>query len=168
MSDRILHATNSSPFGRQVRIVLAEKGLDYSQDQSLASQREAATFGPVSPGLRVPVLEDDGKTIFDTRIILEYLLAAYPGSEGPQSPPLAPTLTRPEEHLADAMVHSVLNGLLDTAVNLFAIGRSGVTEEQVPYLGRHKERIPASLDWLEERAKPEGFQPGLFSLADIL
>ncbi|MEE8433836.1 MAG: glutathione S-transferase family protein [bacterium] len=172
MSNRILHATNTSPFGRQVRIVLAEKALDYGQDQTLALERDAKTFGRVNPALRVPVLEDDGKTIFDTRIIIEYLLAAYPeagGSDphGSEDPPLAPTMTRPGEHLDDAMVLAALIGLLDTAVNLFALGRNGVTEEQAPYLGRHKERITASLDWLEERAGPEGFQPGLFSVADL-
>lgn len=167
MSARILHATNASPFGRQVRIILAEKGLDYDQDQTLASQRDAATFGRVSPALRVPVLEDNGKTLFDTRIIIEYLLAAYPNAGGEETPKLAPTLTRPDTHLEDAMVHSVVNTLLDTAVNLLAVGRGGVTEEQVPYLGRHKERVTASLDWLEEQAGAEGFQPGIFSVADI-
>ena len=167
MSTRILHATDLSPFGRQVRIVLAEKALEYDKDQTLALTRDAKTFGKVNPALRVPVLEDDGKTIFDTRIIIEYLLAAYPEPSAPETPPLAPAPARPEEHLDDAMLLAVLTGLLDTAVNLSALGRNGITEEQAPYLGRHKERITASLDWLEERAGPEGFQPGLFSVADI-
>lgn len=167
MSNRILHATNMSPFGRQVRIVLAEKALEYEKDQTLALTRDAKTFGRVNPALRVPVLEDDGKTIFDTRIIIEYLLAAYPETGGGEIPKLAPTPTRQSEHLDDAMVLAVITGLLDTAVNLSALGRNGVTEEQAPYLGRHKERITASLDWLEQRAGPEGFQPGLFSVADI-
>ena len=168
MTRRVLHCTNGSPFGRQVRIVLAEKQLDYDQDQTLAIKRPAATFGALNPGLRVPVLEDDGRTLFDTRIVLEYLLTAYPETPaGAPEPPLADALIRPKHHFDDALIFSALTGLLDTAVNIRQFRLNGITAEQAPYLVRQNERLDATLDWLEDRADEEGFQPGVLAMADL-
>lgn len=167
MTTRILHTTNTSPFGRQVRILLAEKALDYEQNQTRALDRDAGSFALLNPELRVPVLVDGGRTFFDTRIITEYLLTAYPDQNPNGIPPLAPMSTRPQFHFDDAMLLSVLTGLMNTAVNLTAFRNNGVTKEQAPYLARQEERINTSLDWLEERATPKGFLPGVFSMADI-
>jgi glutathione S-transferase len=37
----------------------------------------------------------------------------------------------------------------------------------VAYLQRQHSRIQYGLDWLETRATPEGFAPGLFSVMDL-
>jgi hypothetical protein len=44
---------------------------------------------------------------------------------------------------------------------------TGLEPEQVSYLQRQRDRIDCCLDWLEKRAAPEGFAPGVFSIMDL-
>jgi glutathione S-transferase len=44
---------------------------------------------------------------------------------------------------------------------------AGLEPEQVSYLQRQRDRIDCCLDWLEKRAAPEGFAPGVFSIVDL-
>ncbi|MBI4082186.1 MAG: hypothetical protein HY423_06195, partial [Candidatus Lambdaproteobacteria bacterium] len=36
-----------------------------------------------------------------------------------------------------------------------------------PYLEKERARVQSVLDWLEQRATPEGFVPGQFSIMDL-
>ncbi len=65
--------TLTSPFARKVRIVMAEKKIEY--EMVVDNPWEATTHVPESNPLgKVPVLVmDDGTTLFDSRVIVEYL-----------------------------------------------------------------------------------------------
>ena len=168
MSERILHGGDGTPHGRKVRIVLAEKGLDYRRDTTPAQEKPEAALARLNPALRVPILEDRGRALFESDLIVAYLLATYPDpAPDAPAPPLAPTLHRPEHPWEDALVLCTCNNALEAGVNLRQLGRSGVRAEQSAYLQRHQRRIASCLDWLEERAAPEGFLPGWFSLQDL-
>jgi glutathione S-transferase len=78
MSEFIVHSVPGSPFGRAVMAVLEEKGASYR-------------FAPVAPGTfrspehlarhpfgRVPVLEHDGFTLYESQAILRYLDRVLP------------------------------------------------------------------------------------------
>jgi glutathione S-transferase len=163
-----LYTSNTSPYGRKVRIVLAEKGLTYEQDTTGAQVKSVAELARLNPGLQVPILVDDGRTLYDSDLVIEYLLKTYPAlPEGAAQPPLADGLTRPERHWADAKILSTLATLLESTVNLRQLFLSGIAPEQSDYLRRHQTRIQYCLDWLDGQATPQGFFPGSFSVQDI-
>ncbi|HZT34507.1 MAG TPA: glutathione S-transferase N-terminal domain-containing protein, partial [Nitrososphaera sp.] len=75
-----------SPRARKVRIVLAEKGLQYEKvtiDITKGEQKKPE-FLAINPYGKVPALQDDGVTLYESTIIMEYLNDKYP------HPPLLP------------------------------------------------------------------------------
>jgi glutathione S-transferase len=165
---RKLYYSQASPFARKVCIVLAEKALEYEADEANAQARPEEAYAKVHPALQVPVLDDNGLRLFESNLILAYLLQTYPGSApGAPEPPLGESLTRPDYHWEDAKTLAVLETLAASMVNLRQLGLSGVKVEEVGYLQRQQRRIQHCLDWLEERATPEGFAPGIFSIMDL-
>src|SRR5260221_8934408 len=68
----------ASPYTRKVRIVLAEKKIDYDFeiDNPWKADAKAAKLNPLG---KVPVLVlDDGRTLFDSRVIVGFLDNASP------------------------------------------------------------------------------------------
>ncbi len=80
---RVLHHLWLSPFCRKVRLVLAEKGLDFALKAENVWERRPA-FLAMNPAGDVPVLVDDGAVIADSSAICEYLEETCP------LPPLLP------------------------------------------------------------------------------
>src|SRR5260221_8346917 len=75
----------ASPYTRKVRIVLAEKKIDYDFeiDNPWKADAKAAKLNPLG---KVPaLLLDDGRTLFDSRVIVGFLDNASPIS--PLVPP---------------------------------------------------------------------------------
>ena len=164
---RKLWFSEGSPFARKVRIVLAEKGLEYENDVR-SNIRPADTHRTIHPGLMVPVLMDGDLTLFESNLIIDYLLKTYPENppDMPQ-PPLVASLTRPDHHWEDAKTLAILDTLGNSIANFKLMRDEGATPERFPYLQRHLTRFESCLDWLEERATAEGFVPGWFSIMDI-
>ena len=75
-----LIASPTSPYARKVRIALAEKKIEYTLvDES--PWRADTTVSGLNPLGKVPVLVlDDGATLFDSRVIVEYLDTVSPVS----------------------------------------------------------------------------------------
>ena len=72
-----------SPFSTKVRIVLAEKGLEYETLQIPWTRQtlwgpKPPEFLAVSPHGKVPVLIDGEATVYDSTVIAEYLEDRYP------------------------------------------------------------------------------------------
>jgi len=68
-----LIGANASPYVRKVRIVMAEKKLDYQfvQENVWAADTTIAKSNPLG---KVPCLVmEGGEAIFDSRVIVEYL-----------------------------------------------------------------------------------------------
>ena len=166
---RLLHGSDSSPFVRIVRILMHEKRLEYDRNTALMASREVEETAALNPALRVPILEEEGRTLFESRIIAEYLLVTYPHQppDSP-SPPLAAALTRPEHHWEDSLVLATAFTMLESVALVWQMGQGGVAAEDVPYLARFHPRIEKSLDWLDARATPAGFLPGSFSVQDMV
>lgn len=76
MSDRVLHQFSFSHYALKVRLALARKGLAVKVKNYLPlTQLEVLRL---SGQRQVPVLEEDGRIIYDSTEILQYLEAAYP------------------------------------------------------------------------------------------
>ncbi len=168
---RKLVTLDGSPYVRKVRIVLAEKGLDYEAVPLKQYPPTAEAVAP-NPVLTVPVFTDGDLELFESNLIVDYLLQTYPGNAAEAAPPLVASLTRPEHHWRDAQLLSVLDALTHSLIRPFYIRWTGLEPVGPNALGltlaeRHKAKVRSCLDWLEARATPEGFLPGVFSIQDI-
>ena len=68
-----LIGSNTSPYVRKVRIVMAEKKLDYQYELDDVWS-ESTAIGQSNPLGKVPCLiMEDGGAVFDSRVIVEYL-----------------------------------------------------------------------------------------------
>ena len=159
-----LYYSPNSPYARKVRIVLKEKGLA-CREIPMDTGTPPPEFPKHNPNLRVPVLVDGEHALFESNIIVEYLLKTYPG-KGAAQPPLAAGMTRPEQHWDDLLTLNCIETMLDSGLNVFQLRKNGVTGEQSAYLKAEANRMQSDLDWLEQRATPEGFVPGVFSVQD--
>ncbi len=81
----VLYDAARCPYCARVRIVLAEKGISYDAVEIDLSDRPAWIYEK-NPTGRVPVLEEDGLVLPESRVIMEYLDERYP------EPPLLPTV----------------------------------------------------------------------------
>ena len=161
----------TSPYSRKGLIVLEEKGLPYEK-LNTDPQFLPEGFGKLNPALRVSLLIDGDQHVFESDNIVDYLLRTYPRSKPPPGePPLAESMTRPDHHIQDAMALVTIETILDCPVHLMLMKTCGVDPAKLKPWGwvweRDNERIVSCLDWLEERATPEGFVPDLFSVIDI-
>jgi len=82
---KLYHAPIST-CSQKVRLVLAEKGLDYQSEfiDLARGEQFAPEYLRKNPAGVVPTLEDDGVVLVESTLINEYLDEAYP------EPPLAP------------------------------------------------------------------------------
>ena len=167
MSNRALLFTTGSPFSRIVRIVLDELGLDYERREEITTPT-SENRAELTPTLQVPTFWDGDVHLWESGLIVEYLLANYEASqEG--NPPLAKSLTRKESHWHDRLVASSIHTLGTSATTIGQMKWGGTSIDDSDYLAVCSEQFPYLLGWLEKQivTEGEGFQTGLLSIQDI-
>jgi glutathione S-transferase len=152
----------TSPYVRKVRVVLAEKKLDYNfmledvwgSDAILAS----------NPLGKVPVLVmEGGEAVFDSRVIVEYVDTLSPvGRLIPQSG---------RERVEVRTWEALADGLIDAAVSMRLEktwkGRADGERSQA-WIDRQRMRVDAALKSISQGLGEKAFCVGThFSLADI-
>ena len=79
MAKPTLYSLSFSPACMRVFPVLAHKGIDYDNvEVDITKKERPAAFNAVSPFGKVPVLAHDGKIIFESVVINEYLNEVWP------------------------------------------------------------------------------------------
>ena len=104
---RLITAT-PSPFGRKARIALLEKGIpfDIVIDNPWEAGEQVRAHNPLG---KVPVLlTDDGHTVFDSKVIVEYLDTMHAGVQLLPRIPAARVAARQVEALADGVCEAVV------------------------------------------------------------
>lgn len=132
-----LIGTLTSPYVRKIRIVLAEKKIEceFVIDSPWVEGNQVTRFNPLG---RVPVLVlDDGSTVFDSRVIAEYLDAVAPNSR------LIPALGR--ERISVKRWEALADGVLDSAVSAFLESRRPDGERSQSWLDRQRLKIGEGL-----------------------
>ena len=79
----VLYNAARCPYAARVRIVLAEKGIEFETVEIDLSERPAWLYEK-NPTGRVPVLEEDDRPLAESVVIMEFLEERYP------EPPLLP------------------------------------------------------------------------------
>ncbi|NMM19488.1 MAG: glutathione S-transferase [Rhodoferax sp.] len=158
-----LLGSSSSPYVRKVRVVMAEKKLDYVfvPEDVWSAQTTIAESNPLG---KVPCLiMEGGEALFDSRVIVEYLDTLSP--VGKLLPPVG--RDRAEIKTWEALA----DGLLDAAIlaRLEATW-DGRTEEQrsQAWIDRQLGKIHASVKSMSQGLGDKPFCAGIYlSLADI-
>lgn len=158
-----LIGSHTSPYVRKVRIVMAEKKLDYNfvtEDVWAAD----TNIGESNPLGKVPCLVMEGaEALFDSRVIVEYLDTLSPVGK------LIPAVGR--ERAEVKTWEALADGLLDAAIlaRLEATwaGRSQAQRSQA-WIDRQLGKIDASLKAMNHGLGEKPFCSGIhLSLADI-
>lgn len=154
----------TSPYVRKVRIVFAEKKLDYTLilEDVWAADTTIQTHNPIG---KVPCLlmEEsallDG-ALFDSRVIVEYLDTLSPvGRLIPQTG-RDRAITKCWEALAD--------GLLDAAVTIVKEKQRPAEKISAEWIARQEGKIHAILSDMSEALDEQSFCTGVnFTLADV-
>lgn len=141
-----LYGTTTSPFVRRVRVVSEEIGQAYEL-LNTAPDEGQARLREVSPIRKVPVAQLDGKTIYDSRTIIEYLTLTRGWGN------VVPARDRwHEQNLLNA-----IDGALDAVISLFYLRRDGVAIDGNVFATRQIERADAIFQWLAPRLSVESF-----------
>jgi glutathione S-transferase len=139
-----LYGTTTSPYVRRVRIVAAEVGTPFELHRT-ASPEGQKQLREVTPIWKVPVAEIDGKVIFDSHVIIEYLLRTR--GSGPLRSAGGERWVR-EQNLITAV-----DGAHDAAVNLFQYERDGFDLSGCVFAAKQRDRVKAILAWLERELR---------------
>jgi glutathione S-transferase len=132
-----LFGTLTSPYVRKVRIVLAEKKIDcdFIIENGGPDGSGLAAYNPLC---RVPVLAlDDGTSLFDSRVIVEYLDNLAPNNRLLPPPGRERTMIRRWEALCD--------GALDAAVAAVMESRRPENERSPVWIERQRKVIDLAL-----------------------
>jgi len=135
-----LIGSTSSPYVRKVRIVMAEKKLDYAfvTEDVWAAETTISQSNPLG---KVPCLiMEGGEALFDSRVIVEYLDALSPVGK------LIPSTSRARAEVKtwEALADGVLDALILARLEAVWPGRSD-TERSKAWIDRQLAKTNASL-----------------------
>jgi glutathione S-transferase len=151
-----------SPYCQKVRLVLAEKDLEYEMVfvDLTKNEQKSPDFLRLNPYGKVPILIDDEEIIYDSTIINEYLEDEYP------HPPLLPAQSgdraraRMFEDFADNSF-TAQGGLLVAELRKPA---DQVDQERVQ---RYRNDLIRVLEFLDRHLEGKEYLANSFSLADL-
>jgi glutathione S-transferase len=155
-----LIASYTSPYARKVRIALAEKKIEYDfvEESPWAAQTTVPNYNPLG---KVPVLVlDDGTTLFDSRVIVEYLDTVSPVSRLIPEPNRQRIVVKRWEALAD--------GICDAAAAIVLESKRAARQQNKDWLDRQRRKIDLGLKELGVELGEKAWCNGeAYSLADI-
>ena len=149
------------PFGKKVRIVLAEKELEFDSVQvDLAKgQQRSDEFRRLNPFGKVPVLVDEGSVVYESTIINEYLNDEYPH----------PPELLPEDSGERARIRLLVD-FADRAFTLpmMALEREGkAAEKDEARVSAARDAVSQALRMLDRELAGREYLGNEFSLADV-
>ena len=164
-----LRSSPSSPFGRKVKMASYILGFDDQVTPVLTDTLDPnGSICEVNPLGKIPALEDDGTTLYDSRVIMEYLDAKAGG--GKIIPASGPARYEVLTHAA------LMDGILDAAILVIYERRmrpedkyvESVVERQRGKIIRGLEAIAAKNPSYSNGAMPDIGEIGLACVLDYL
>jgi len=155
-----LIASLVSPFGRKVRVALAEKKIEYDLVEAapFAPDSDVPSYNPLG---KIPVLVlDDGTNLFDSRVIVEYLDTVSPVSR------LIPEPSR--QRIAVKRWEALADGICDAAAAMVFEGRRPAKQQSKDWVERQRAKIERGVTELASELGDKPWCNGeAYSLADI-
>ena len=149
-----------SPYARKVRVVMAEKKIDF-QFESLNVAESHSQIQQFNPLGKVPYLVlDDGDILFDSRVIVDYLDNLTPVHR------LIPATGRPR---AEVKVWEALaDGAVDAAGLIRMETLRAPDKQDSAWMAKQQSKIEAALASMAQRLGDQAYcVDGRYSLADI-
>jgi glutathione S-transferase len=150
----------TSPYVRKVRIVLAEKKIEYEFiiDDPWAAVNQVAQHNPAG---KVPVLlMEDGTPLYDSRVIVDYLDTVTPLSR------LIPEANR--ERIETKRWEALADGVTDAAVTALLESRRKAAEQSKSWIERQLGKVNTGLEALANELEEKPWCNGnAYGLADI-
>lgn len=150
----------TSPYVRKVRIVLAEKKIEYEFE--LDSPWSPVSKVPnINPLGKIPVLVlDEESILFDSRVISEYLDNVAPNNKLMPAPNRERTEVKRWEALAD--------GICDAAALIFLEKKRPAERQDADWIARQESKLIRGLEYMADQLGEHAWCMGNhFSLADI-
>ncbi|MBI2312032.1 MAG: glutathione S-transferase [Betaproteobacteria bacterium] len=150
----------TSPYARKVRVVLAEKRIDY--DFEIDSPWNAGTHVPeFNPLGKIPILVlDDGTTLFDSRVIVEYLDNVTPVSR------LIPETNR--HRIQVKRWEALADGICDASAAIFLEQKRPAKQRSPDWIARQQDKVHLGVKAAAQDLAEKGWCDGeAYSLADI-
>jgi glutathione S-transferase len=155
-----LFGTPTSPYTRKARVVLAEKRIDYEFVLGLPFEPDSAVpaYNPLG---KVPVLVlDDETTIFDSRVIAEYLDNASPVTR------LVPEDTR--QRIQVRRWEALADGCTDAVVAMVMEKRRPAEYQYAQWTERQRGKVDRALQAMSEDLGHRNWCCGdFFNLSDV-
>ncbi len=161
MSQRMqLVASLTSPFARKVRIVAAEKHVDYELvvDVPWEANSRVPQLNPLG---KVPVwIVEDGRCLYDSRVIVEYLDSVSPVGR------LLPRDTR--ARIAVKRWEALADGVCDAAALVFVERKRAPEQQDAEWIARQLDKVRRGLVVIsQDMGRQEWCAGEFFTLADI-
>lgn len=155
-----LIGTPTSPYTRKARVVLAEKRIEYEfvLDAPFDAATNVSSYNPLG---KVPVLVlDDATTVFDSRVIVEYLDNASPVTK------LLPDNTR--HRIQTRRWEALADGCTDACVAIVMERRRPEALQNAEWIARQQGKVERALDAMSEDLGTRSWCGGdFFNLADV-
>lgn len=135
-----LYGTVTSPYVRRVRVVAHELALG-CELVDVATEQGQTQLRAVNPLWKVPTAEIGGEVIFDSRVIVDRLVAGHGSDRTIALPGAGDTRVR--------NVITAIDGVLDALINVFYLSKDGIDAETSSYVHKQNERARATMAWLE-------------------
>lgn len=150
----------TSPFVRKVRIVLSEKRIVYDFDVDIPweSDTRVAEYNPLG---KVPILiMGDGTTLYDSRVIVDYLDSANPVSR------LMPEFNR--ERSMVKRWEALADGISDAATTIFWERKRPESLQSTEWISRQQKKAMLGLEVAARDLGDKKWCEGnVYTLADI-
>ncbi|WP_438865221.1 glutathione S-transferase family protein [Neptunicella sp.] len=138
-----LYGSTTSPFVRRIRMWLANVEHQYINLQIFEGE-DRALLASRNPTMKIPMIEDEGELIYDSRVIFRYLQQKQAGQ---------PLSWEQENQL------TLIDSANDSFVQLLLLQRSGIdTQADKLYFKLQRERIEATLQHLNSLVEQQQFE----------
>ena len=158
-----LRSATPSPYGRKVKIAAAILGLsdriEVVQTDTVAESDPIRRLNPLG---KIPTLElEDGSTLFDSRVILEYLDHLAGGGK------IIPT--EPAARFRALRTQALADGILDAALlQIYEVRFRDEAERSTRWTTRQAEKVSRALAALEADLPDSGHDVGTIAVACAL
>ena len=153
-----LLGSHASPYARKVRALAIEKGIElpFEVANPMTDDSRVPALNPLG---KVPVLVlDDGRSLYDSRVIVEYLDGLGAG------PPLIPADDRIEVRRLEALA----DGVLDAGVLIRLESLRPEAERSAAWIERQSDKVRRGLAALAgDLGEREWYTAGRLTLADL-
>lgn len=155
-----LIASLTSPYARKVRIALAEKKIEYTllEESPWDAGNTVSEHNPLG---KIPVLlMEDGMSLFDSRVIVEYLDAVSPVSR------LIPEPSR--QRIAVKRWEALSDGICDAAATIVLEHKRPAAQQSAEWIARQQRKVTLGVAELARELGERSWCSGEgYTLADI-